>query len=115
MKTKSDFLDDDGVFDGEKAYGAILGTFLICSFVEIVLAFVKPQVSLTLLQPVRAFLFFFLAFYLACRVAFVFRLLLGPFMQTPSIIPWCQHNNPPESRPPLIRVIISSEKGVQIP
>lgn len=45
MKGKQDFLDDAGEFDGEKAYGAILGTFLICSWVEIILAFIKPQVG----------------------------------------------------------------------
>ncbi|CAN0221317.1 unnamed protein product, partial [Hapterophycus canaliculatus] len=46
--TKSDFLDDAGEFDGVKAYGAILGTFLICSWVEIILAFIKPQVRRSL-------------------------------------------------------------------
>lgn len=49
MKGKADFLDDAGEFDGEKAYGAILGTFLVCSWVEIVLAFIKPQVGVCLL------------------------------------------------------------------
>lgn len=45
MKGKSEFLDDDGEFDGVKAYGAVLGTFLVCSWVEIVLAFIKPNVG----------------------------------------------------------------------
>ena len=45
MKGKSDFLDGDGVFDGEKAYGAVLGTFLVVSWVEIVLAFINPKVG----------------------------------------------------------------------
>lgn len=45
MKGKSNFLDGEGEFDGEKAYGAVLGTFLVCSWVEIVLAFIKPTVG----------------------------------------------------------------------
>lgn len=53
MKEKSDFIDDDGVFDGEKAYGAVLGTFLVCSWVEVVLAFVKPQVGVVGAMCVR--------------------------------------------------------------
>lgn len=42
---KSDFIDDTGKFDGEKAYGAVIGTFLVCTWVEVVLAFMKPKVS----------------------------------------------------------------------
>lgn len=45
MKEKTEFLDDDGEFDGVKAYGAVLGTFLVCSWVEVVLAFIKPNVG----------------------------------------------------------------------
>lgn len=45
MKGKDEFINDAGEFDGEKAYGAILGTFLVCSWVEVLLAFIKPQVS----------------------------------------------------------------------
>lgn len=45
MKSKSDFLDADGEFDGEKAYGAVIGTFLVCSWVEVILAFIKPKVG----------------------------------------------------------------------
>lgn len=45
MKGKTDFYNDADEFDGEKAYGAVLGTFLVCSWVEVVLAFVKPQVD----------------------------------------------------------------------
>eukprot|EP00904_Undaria_pinnatifida_P010137 jgi/Undpi1/6253/HiC_scaffold_20.g08737.m1 len=52
MKGKSDFLDDDGVFDGEKAYGAVLGTFLVCSWVEILLAFIKPAVLRKVFPPI---------------------------------------------------------------
>lgn len=45
MKGKSDFLDGSGEFDGAKAYGAVLGTFLVCSWVEVVLAFIRPKVG----------------------------------------------------------------------
>ena len=44
MKGKSEYLDDDGVFDGVKAYGAVLGTLLVCSWVEVVLSFIRPTV-----------------------------------------------------------------------
>lgn len=52
MKGKPDFLDDDGEFDGEKAYGAVLGTFLVVSWVEILLAFIKPQVLRKVFPPI---------------------------------------------------------------
>lgn len=53
MKGKEEFLDGDGEFDGVKAYGAILGTFLVCSWVEIILAFIKPQVSAVLSRGIQ--------------------------------------------------------------
>lgn len=52
MKTKDDFLNDDGELDGEKAYGAVIGTFLVCSWVEIVLAFIRPTVRMYILDHV---------------------------------------------------------------
>lgn len=44
MKGKSEFLDENDEFDGEKGYGAVIGTLLVCSWVEVVLAFIKPEV-----------------------------------------------------------------------
>lgn len=44
MKGKSEFLDDEGEFDGEKGYGAVLGTFIVCAWVEVALSFVRPNV-----------------------------------------------------------------------
>ncbi|CAM9246050.1 unnamed protein product [Discosporangium mesarthrocarpum] len=51
MKGKSEFLDAEGGFDGEKAYGAILGTILVCSWLEIILAFAKPSVLKKVFPP----------------------------------------------------------------
>ncbi|CAM9517540.1 unnamed protein product [Choristocarpus tenellus] len=49
----TDFLLDDGeTFDGEKAYGAILGTVLVCAWLEIALAFVKPKIIKKIFPPV---------------------------------------------------------------
>lgn len=42
-----DFQTDDGEFDGEKGHGAVVGTFLVCSWVEDVLAFINPRVHPT--------------------------------------------------------------------
>ncbi|CAM9171480.1 unnamed protein product [Ascophyllum nodosum] len=52
MKGKSEYLDDDGVFDGVKAYGAVLGTLLVCSWVEVVLSFIRPTVLRKVFPPV---------------------------------------------------------------
>ncbi|CAM9667929.1 unnamed protein product [Pylaiella littoralis] len=52
MKGRSEFLDDAGEFDGVKAYGAVLGTFLVCSWVEVVLAFFKPQTLRKVFPPI---------------------------------------------------------------
>ncbi|CAM9697695.1 unnamed protein product [Ectocarpus fasciculatus] len=52
MKEKTEFLDDSGDFDGAKAYGAILGTFLVCSWVEVVLAFIKPKALRKVFPPI---------------------------------------------------------------
>ncbi|CAN0382306.1 unnamed protein product [Ectocarpus sp. 12 AP-2014] len=52
MKEKSEFLDDNDEFDGVKAYGAVLGTFLVCSWVEIVLAFIKPNALRKVFPPI---------------------------------------------------------------
>lgn len=46
MRTKSEFLTEDDEFDGEKAYGALIGTLLVCAWVEVVLAFIKPEVCI---------------------------------------------------------------------
>ena len=45
MKGKSKYMNIDGEFDGVKAYGAVLGTFLVCSWVEVILGFIRPKVS----------------------------------------------------------------------
>lgn len=55
MKSKSKFLKEDGEFNGEKGYGAVIGTLLVCSWVEIVLAFVRPQVRVYHSRPVHSF------------------------------------------------------------
>ncbi|CAM9461477.1 unnamed protein product [Choristocarpus tenellus] len=53
MKSKSKFLLDDGeTFDGEKAYGAILGTVLVCTWLEVALAFVSPKILKKIFPPV---------------------------------------------------------------
>ncbi|CBN76200.1 uric acid-xanthine permease [Ectocarpus siliculosus] len=52
MKEKSEFLDDNDEFDGVKAYGAVLGTFLVCSWVEIFLAFIKPNALRKVFPPI---------------------------------------------------------------
>ncbi len=56
MKQNDDYIIDFDAeteittYDNEKMYGAILGTFLVCSFVEIVLAFVNPKVGVVVVR-----------------------------------------------------------------
>lgn len=44
MREKSEFYTADGEFDGEKGYGAVLGTLLVGWWVQVIMAFIRPQV-----------------------------------------------------------------------